>query len=279
MADTAAVRGELAEAQSRLAEAPMLLIRLREAEQNRAGWVGERHSKEIEIDGIAEAHKVPVEEARIHVDQAGLDNQAAMEDAQEAASELARQEERLGQKTELEAVRATAAHRQQLFTKLGRLLGKNGLQGALVTSALDRIKNHANAFLQHLTGGSLLIELHKGSGSDELELRAIDTTCMREARSVQALSGSQKFRCAVAIAMGVGEYAGGRMRSIVIDEGFGSLDETGQEQMVDELKNLANNMDKVIVVSHLDIFRSRDHFPYQLHVEKAGTSSRIRLVS
>jgi hypothetical protein len=72
--------------------------------------------------------------------------------------------------------------------------------------------------------------LKKGTGTDELNLQAIDTTCMREARSVNALSGSQKFRCAVAIAFGIGQYAGaGGMRSIVIDEGFGGLDDIGQQ--------------------------------------------------
>jgi exonuclease SbcC len=277
--DAASMIVDLDAAKERLAEASALLTHLRLAEQNQAGWDGERRSKETEIGEIPEAHRVGVEEAQAGLRLAERANLEAMESVQEAASELARLEERLERREELEAQSETATRRQRLFNKLNRLLGKSGLQGALVTGALDSIKNHANAFLEHLTGGSLVLELHKGTGADELDLRAVDTTCMREARSVQALSGSQKFRCAVAIAMGIGQYAGGRMRSIVIDEGFGSLDEIGQEQMVDELKNLSDNMDKVIVVSHLDLFRDRDHFPYQLHVEKAGTASHLRVVA
>ena len=275
--DPAAMVLELQAAHARLASAPQELTNLRQAEQRRAGWEGERYSKKAEIASIPEAHRVSVEEAQAGLSQAALANLEAMESLQEAAAELARLEERFERRGGLETQRETAANRQRLFGKLNRLLGKSGVQGALVTSALDSIKNHANAFLQHLTGGSLILELHKGTGADELDLRAVDTTCMREARSVLALSGSQKFRCAVAVAMGIGQYAGGRMRSIVIDEGFGSLDEIGQQQMVGELKNLADNMDKVIVVSHLDVFRDRDHFPYQLHVEKSGTSSHVSL--
>jgi exonuclease SbcC len=99
---------------------------------------------------------------------------------------------------------------------------------------------------------------------------------MREPRSVQALSGSQKFRCAVAVASGIGQYGGaGGMRSIVIDEGFGSLDRDGQKLMVDELKNLAMHMDKVIVVSHLEAFADRTNFPDQIAVVRDGEGSRI----
>ena len=69
------------------------------------------------------------------------------------------------------------------------------------------------------------------------------------------------------------------MRSIVIDEGFGSLDQAGQRQMVEELRQLATHMDKVIVVSHLDAFTNRDNFPDQIVVETCGNGSRIRAVA
>ena len=159
------------------------------------------------------------------------------------------------------------------------MLGKNGLQGVLINDALNAITSNANAFLSRLTGGTLQLKLEPGKG-DQLELLAIDSTCMREARSPKVLSGSQKFRCAVAIASGIGQYAGaGGMRSIVIDEGFGSLDRDGQRQMVDELRQLAQHMDKVIVVSHLDAFTDRDNFPDQILVETSGDGSRIRALA
>jgi len=165
--------------------------------------------------------------------------------------------------------------RARLLKTLVRLLGKGGLQGALVNGALNAIASHANAFLQRLTGGSLRLTLEQ-RGGDALELQAIDATCMREPRSVQVLSGSQKFRCAVAVASGIGQHAGaGGMRSIVIDEGFGSLDASGQTLMVEELKNLSMHMDKVIVVSHLEAFADRSNFPDQILVTREGEGSRI----
>ena len=44
--------------------------------------------------------------------------------------------------------------------------------------------------------------------------------------------------------------------------------------MVEELKQLAEHMDKVIVVSHLEAFTDRDNFPDQLLVETVGDGSR-----
>jgi DNA repair protein SbcC/Rad50 len=182
----------------------------------------------------------------------------------------------------VESMRADLARAETRSQRLRRLevyLGKTGLQGALVSEALESVMSHANAFLERLTGGTLVLHLERGD-SDALELKAQDVTCMREARSVQALSGSQKFRCAVAIAAGIGQYAGaGGMRSIVIDEGFGSLDQQGQHLIIEELKNLAEHMDRVIVVSHLDAFSDRAHFPDQIRVIREGDRSRIERAS
>ena len=163
----------------------------------------------------------------------------------------------------------------KLLKKLVKLLGRNGLQGALIGGAGDD-HNARKHVPQRLTGGTLQLQIQRGEG-DALDLQAIDSTCMREARSVKVLSGSQKFRCAVAIASGIGQYAGaGGMRSIVIDEGFASLDQAGQQLMVEELQQLATHMDKVIVVSHLEAFTDRNNFPDRIMIETDGTGSHIR---
>jgi DNA repair exonuclease SbcCD ATPase subunit len=44
------------------------------------------------------------------------------------------------------------------------------------------------------------------------------------------------------------------------------------------LKTLAEHMDRVIVVSHLDAFTNRAHFPDQLRIVPEGEGSRIERV-
>ncbi|HXK32538.1 MAG TPA: hypothetical protein VNM91_00810, partial [Dehalococcoidia bacterium] len=262
--------------QRELADAPARKAALDRAIADHTAWTAQRAAKHDEVERIPGAHRVPEAEAAA----AAREAQAALTDARAALhaaqQQLASVEARIEGIARLRQEKAALELRIKRLRRLRKLLGKDGLQGLLVSDALANITQHANAFLQKLTGGTLRLDLQRGEG-DALEMRAIDSTCMRDPRSVRVLSGSQKFRCAVAIASGIGQYAGaGGMRSIVIDEGFGSLDETGVQFMIAELKQLATHMDKVIVVSHLDAFRDRDNFPDQLLVETAGTSSRIR---
>jgi DNA repair exonuclease SbcCD ATPase subunit len=90
------------------------------------------------------------------------------------------------------------------------------------------------------------------------------------------LSGSQKFRVAVSVALAVGRFASGRARpleAVIIDEGFGSLDKDGLRAMADELKRLqrSQSLKRVILVSHQDEFT--DQFPvgYRLSSGENGT--------
>lgn len=278
LSDPAGTTAALEENREKLAGAPERLEALRQAESERVASEAQRDAKREEIAGIPEQHRIDIEQAEAARASAEAESVAARDAHVAAQRDLASLEERLRGIAEMRERRGVLERRQKLLKKLVKLLGKDGLQGALVTDALNQITNHANAFLRRLTGGSLQLSI-KREGGDSLELRAVDATCMREPRSVKVLSGSQKFRCAVAIASGIGQYAGaGGMRSIVIDEGFASLDQASQQLMVDELKELASHMDKVIVVSHLEAFTNRDNFPDQLIVEAAGEGSRIRRV-
>ncbi|HLJ94134.1 MAG TPA: hypothetical protein VKU02_13185, partial [Gemmataceae bacterium] len=90
------------------------------------------------------------------------------------------------------------------------------------------------------------------------------------------LSGSQKFRVAVSVALAVGRFASGRARpleAVIIDEGFGSLDKDGLRAMADELKRLqrSQSLKRVILVSHQEEFT--DQFPvgYRLSPGDNGT--------
>jgi exonuclease SbcC len=275
---TAAGLGELG---ARALEDPAeVLGALRKAELDRAvrehtSATAQRESKQHEVDEIPATHHVDAAVAQAAVVEAEAAAKTARDQRDAAARELTTVEMRIKDLEAMRCERAKSEERARLLRKLGKLLGKDGLQGALVADALGQVTSNANGFLKRLTGGTL--ELSIQQDGDSLELQARDATCMREPRSAKALSGSQKFRCAVAIASGIGQYAGaGGMRSIVIDEGFASLDRDSQLMMVEELKRLAEIMDKVIVVSHLEAFTDRDNFPDQLLVETVGDGSRIR---
>ena len=275
--DPAPVLDALRTNQRGLADAPKRKAALDQAQQEHTTAAAQREAKQDEVDAIPAAHQIDAAAAAEAARDADAAATTARADHSALQQQLTKAEAAVEQIERLRADKERALVRHKRLNVLTRLLGKKGLQGVLVSDALVTITNHANAFLNRLTGGSLQLTLERDG--DALELKAIDHTCMREPRSAKALSGSQKFRCAVAIASGIGQYAGaGGMRSIVIDEGFGSLDQDSQRQMVDELKQLAQHMDKVIVVSHLEAFTDPANFPDRLevHTTTDGASTITR---
>ena len=70
-------------------------------------------------------------------------------------------------------------------------------------------------------------------------------------------SGSQRFRIAVSLALASGQFVASdsrRIESVIIDEGFGGLDKSGLNAMLDMLDDLKQRLKRIIVVSHQEEF-------------------------
>ena len=142
---------------------------------------------------------------------------------------------------------------------LAELLGRDRLQRHLVRQAERQIVDYGNAVLDRLSGGQLYLQL---AGADEGADKALDLDCFNRATggdpiNVLFLSGSQKFRVAVSLALAIGQYASRQHRpieSVIIDEGFGSLDRIGRQTMIQELQNLRGQLKCILLVSHQEEF-------------------------
>ena len=60
--------------------------------------------------------------------------------------------------------------------------------------------------------------------------------------------------------------AGARLRTLIIDEGFGTQDDDGLEQLVGALDTIRDEFDLVVVVTHLASLK--DRFPSRIEVHK-----------
>ena len=58
------------------------------------------------------------------------------------------------------------------------------------------------------------------------------------------------------------------IESVIIDEGFGSLDKHGRQEMIDELMELQKVLKRIIVVSHQEDFASA--FPNRWEISLVG---------
>src|SRR2546430_2234385 len=101
----------------------------------------------------------------------------------------------------------------------------------------SRLCHYPNEILDRISGGTLRLELRPSS---ESKTQALDMVVYNAAISVHeshpivSLSGSQKFRVAISLAIGIGQYISNsshRVESLMIDEGFGSLDAGGRDEM------------------------------------------------
>jgi DNA repair exonuclease SbcCD ATPase subunit len=174
------------------------------------------------------------------------------------------------------------AEREEYELKLlSQLLSRERLQLYLVRQAERQIVDHANAVLDRLSGGELFLRLRgsqdgEGEADEALELEAYNRTTGQKPINVAFLSGSQRFRVAVGLALGIGQYASRQHRpieSVIIDEGFGCLDRQGRQVMIQELQNLRGHLHCILLVSHQEEFA--EAFTDGYHFELADGTTRV----
>lgn len=164
------------------------------------------------------------------------------------------------------------------FKLLADLLGRDGLQRDLVRRAEGQIVDYANAVLDRLSGGKLFLRLVGGDDATTdkaLELECWNRTTSDKPINVAFLSGSQRFRVAVALALGIGQYASKQHRpieSVIIDEGFGCLDRTGRQAMIQELQNLRGHLNCILLVSHQEEFAEAFPDGYRFELDEGGAT-------
>jgi DNA repair exonuclease SbcCD ATPase subunit len=178
-----------------------------------------------------------------------------------------------------ECVRTEQDHAEQKL--LAELLGKDRLQLYLVRQAERQAVFHANSVLDRLSGGQLYLRLKggadgEGEGSTDraLDLEVYNRVTGDKPIGVAFLSGSQKFRVAVSLALGIGQYASRQHRpieSVIIDEGFGCLDRQGRQVMIQELQNLRGQMRCIVLVSHQEEFADSFSDGYHFQLEDGAT--------
>jgi exonuclease SbcC len=269
----------LGDEQQRLVSAD-ILASFRQLEQDaaqRQGWMNRLDELRRQIEELPADSRVPVATAEQQLTVAKLvakNADSARDAARKKVDDLEADAKRFGK-----LLRETAAAEKKtgLHRKLDALLGKGGLQRELVRTAEREIVRLANDTVQNLSDGELTIELdHRADGDDEafaLQVRRADGPTPI---GVHYLSGSEKFRVAVAVALAIGRFAAGQARpleSVIIDEGFGSLDRDGLRCAAAELKRLRQHLRRIILVSHQEDFA--DRFPVVIRLSRGtdGTTA------
>jgi exonuclease SbcC len=209
-------------------------------------------------------------------------DRACDEELRQAGQQRALLDSRLQQRQQIEAEYLDTEGEHATQKALAELLGKDRLQLYLVRQAERQVVEYANAVLDRLSGGQLYLKLSgeadgEGSSAKALELEAYNRATGERPINVAFLSGSQKFRVAVSLALGIGQYASRQHRpieSVIIDEGFGCLDSQGRQVMIQELQNLRGQMRCILLVSHQEEFA--EAFPDGYFFQLEGGATRVK---
>jgi exonuclease SbcC len=115
---------------------------------------------------------------------------------------------------------------------------------------------------------------------NDLELQIKDFYQAEAKRSLDSLSGGEKFLVSLALALGLSDIASRSVKldSLFIDEGFGTLDPETLEIALSALEILRSGSKSVGVISHVGLLKER--ITTQIVVNK-GTSgfSTIQVIS
>ena len=224
----------------------------------------------LQIDAIPQSARRTLREAEESHDGAAklaIDADATWQTARDALADLQRRAKAF---TDLCAEILAAERAALVHAKLNDLIGNTGLLRELVRIAEEEIVRFADDSLQKLSDGDLSLELSREPKKEgEALVLLVRSADSAEPTEVNFLSGSQKFRVALAIALGIGQFASGQTRpleSVIIDEGFGSLDKNGLRAAAEELSRLKRHLKRIILVSHQEEFT--DHFPVVIRLEK-----------
>ena len=112
-----------------------------------------------------------------------------------------------------------------------------------------------------------LRDLKKGGTRETLDVKISDEI---GERSYHLYSGGEAFRTDFALRIALSKVlamrSGTRLRTLFIDEGFGTQDQQGLEQLVEAIQIISRDFDKVLVVTHLPQLKAA--FPVQIEVTK-----------
>ena len=181
------------------------------------------------------------------------------------------------------AARLNAAQQEQsLYNELRVAFGRNGVPAMIIETAIPELEAEANDLLARMTDGRMTLrfttqrERVSGGMAETLELDIADEL---GTRAYELYSGGEAFRINFAIRIALSKLlarrAGAQLRTLFIDEGFGSQDEDGREKLVDAINTIKSDFELILVITHID--ELRDAFPVHLLVEKTADGSQVTI--
>ncbi len=202
---------------------------------------------------------------------------AAAVAAERAEAAWQRLADRRAQALEFTEQRAGLLRDGRVAKALAGHLRANNFERWLLEEALDMLVDGASGILRELSGGQYDLMHDKG------EFFVVDHYDAGLRRGVRTLSGGETFQASLALALALSEQLAGMsttaasLESIVLDEGFGTLDAATLDVVAATLENLAARGDRMVgVVTHVTALAER--VPVRFEVHKDARTAHVERV-
>ncbi len=267
-------RRRLNDDQSTLASAAKRVV---DTQEELARLATQQRDIEAELAGLPEARRRRDELERLQREAA-----ARRDELQGRRGSLGTQLEQI-EAAETELVerrmeRESLADDAGLYDELGVAFGKGGVQALLIEAAIPRLEDEANALLSRMTDGRMSLKMQTqrvrrtgGTNSDLVETLHIDVADELGTRSYDLFSGGERFRVDLALRIALSKLlawrAGAQLPTLFIDEGFGTQDAQGRDRIVEVIKAIEDDFQRILVITHMD--EVKEAFPVRIEVSRA----------
>lgn len=194
----------------------------------------------------------------------------ALDQQRERREELMRQEDQL-------------ADNLGVYEQLREAFGKDGIPAMIIEATIPEIEAEANKLLARMTDGRMHVtfdtqrEKVTGGTKETLDIRIADELGMRD---YDTFSGGEAFRVNFAIRLALSRLlarrAGAQLRTLIMDEGFGTQDTQGRERLVQAINTIKDDFDLILVITHID--ELKDAFPVRIEVTKQPDGSVVEII-
>ncbi|MEN8614623.1 SMC family ATPase [Dehalogenimonas sp. THU2] len=171
---------------------------------------------------------------------------------------------------------------ESIYKELQLAFGRNGIQAILIENAIPEMEEEANRLLARMTDNrmSLKIEpMRTSKKGDMIETFDIMIADELGTRDYDLFSGGEAFRINFALRLALSRLlarrAGAPLRTLIIDEGFGTQDVAGIDKLKDAIGSIQDQFDCILVITHIEEFK--DAFPARIEVFKTPDGSNIRV--
>lgn len=169
-----------------------------------------------------------------------------------------------------------------VYEELREAFSKRGVPAMIIETVVPELERYANELLSRMTDGRLHVRIETQREIKTGELReALDIIISDElgSRPYELYSGGEAFRINFAIRIALSKLlanrAGAQLRSLFMDEGFGTQDASGREHLVEAINSIQDDFDRILVITHID--ELKEAFPARIEVRKTPDGSQFSL--